>query len=191
MNAKTSRALTEPGSARTGNKWLAVAAATFLSASVVPAVLFCVSLAIAGRQDAEQALPVFYLSMLVSLAWVVVLGLPAFFLLRFLRRERITTLLAAGFVIGGSPMAILGWPLRPGSRSSFSTTWHGQSVDMVKDGMPTLYGWLSYLEGVTVTGVLGAISAVTFWYVWVYFYRQPEPVGGLSGNGSKRLLLIK
>jgi hypothetical protein len=82
-------------------------------------------------------------------------------------------------------LAILGWPLDPDSKSSFSTTWHGEFVDMVKDGVPTLYGWLSYLEGVTVTGVLGAISAATFWYVWVYFNRRPEPAGGLSGDGSK------
>jgi hypothetical protein len=186
MNAEVSRAL--PGgrdSAKTGNQWFAVAVATFLSASVAPVVLLCVLLAIAGRQDTEQVLPVFYISLLVSLAWVVMLGLPAFFLLRFLRKERISTLLAAGLVTGGLPLAILGWPLDPDSKSSFSTTWHGEFVDMVKDGVPTLYGWLSYLEGVTVTGVLGAISAATFWYVWVYFNRRPEPAGGLSGDGSK------
>ena len=186
MNAKVSRAL--PGgrdSAKTRSKWFAVAVATFSSASVVPVILLCVSLVIADWQDIKQVLPVFYIPLLVSLAWVVVLGLPAFFLLRFLRRERITTLLMAGFVTGGLPLAILGWPLDPGSRSSFSTSWHGQLVDMVKDGVPTLYGWLSYLEGVAVTGVLGAISAATFWYVWVYFSRQSEPAGGLSGDGSK------
>ena len=186
MNAKVSRALPGGrGSAKTANHWFAVAVATFFSASVVPVILLCVSLAIADWKDVKEGLPFFYMSLLVSLAWVVVLGLPAFFLLRFLHRERITTLLAAGFVTGGLPLAILGWPLDPGSRSSFSTTWHGEFVDMVKDGVPTLYGWLSYLEGIAVTGVLGAISAATFWYVWVYFSRRPEPAGDLSGDGSK------
>lgn len=186
MNAKVSRALPRGrDSAKTGNQWFAVAAATFVSASVVPVILLCVSLVIEDWQDIKQVLPVFYIPLLVSLAWVMVLGLPAFFLLRFLRRERITTLLAAGFITGGLPLAIVGWPMDPGSRPSFSTTWHGQFVDMVKDGVPTLYGWLSYLEGIAVTGVLGAISAATFWYVWVYFSRRPEPAGGLSGDGSK------
>lgn len=186
MNAKLSRALSGGrSSAKAGNQWFAAAVATFLSASVVPVILLCVSLAIVDWQDVKEELAVFYFSLLVSLAWVVVLGLPAFFLLRFLRREQIITLLAAGFVTGGLPLAMLGWPLDPGFQSSFSTTWHGEFVDMVKDGVPTLYGWLSYLERVAVVGVLGAISAATFWYVWVYFNRRPEPAGGLSGDRSK------
>ncbi len=170
------------GSTLTGRGWLAVVAATVASALVMPIIFVGFALAIAEFQG---GLLLFYISLLVSLVWVVALGLPAFFLLRFLGKERITTLLAAGFVTGGLPLAILGWPLDTGSRSSFSTSWHGQFVDMVKDGVPTLYGWLSYLEGVAVVGVLGAISAATFWYVWVYFNRRPEPVGGLSGNGSR------
>ena len=186
MNANLSRVLSGGrGSAKTGNQWFAVAVATLLSASVVPVILLCVSLAIVDWQDVKEELSVFYISLLFSLAWVVALGLPAFFLLRLLRRERIITLLAAGFVTGGLPLAILGWPLDTGSRSSYSTTWHGEFVDMVKDGVPTLYGWLSYLERVAIVGVLGAISAATFWYVWVYFSRRPEPAGGLSGDGSK------
>lgn len=172
------------GFAKTGNGWFAIAVATLVSASVVPVVLLCVSLAIADWQDVKEGLPFFYISLLVSLAWVVALGLPAFFLLRFLRRERIATLLVAGFVSGGLPLAILRWPLDSGSQSSYSTTWHGESVDMVKSGVPTLYGWLSYLEGVAITGVLGAISAATFWYVWVYFSRRSGPAGDLSGDGS-------
>lgn len=169
------------GSTLTGRGWLAVVAATVASALVMPIIFVGVALAIAEFQG---GLLLFYISLLVSLVWVVALGLPAFFLLRFLGKERMATLSTAGFITGCLPVAVLAWPCEPGAAHSSSGTWHGKSVDLVREGVPTLHGWFSYLEVVVVLGIMGAISAVVFWYVWVYFSHHPQPAVNLSGGGS-------
>lgn len=142
------------GFALTGRGWFALAAATVLSALVIPAVVVVVEF---GWEYVDGGLVFLGAASLVSLTWIVVLGLPAFFLLRYFGKERLVTLSMAGFVTGTLPIAVLAWPWVPGR------------------GFPTLDRWLSSLGFVGVWGAMGAVSAAAFWCVWVYFSRASRP----------------
>jgi hypothetical protein len=99
-------------------------------------------------------------------AHLVVLGLPLFYLLwRFGRLSWLTVGLA-GFFTGLIPIAVLGWPLRTGSGFSSGGTWHGQYREFVVNGVPTMFGWLQYVEGLIFFGLHGLAGALAFYSVW-------------------------
>jgi len=100
--------------------------------------------------------------LLVSTLYVVVLGLPAYLLLRWRHAIRWWSTLIAGFVLAAVPLAILVWPLRfagPGSSASVN------GVATMIDGVPTMAGWVQYLAGVGQMGALGVVGAFAFWLV--------------------------
>ena len=99
--------------------------------------------------------------------FVIVLGVPIFLLLRHLGHARVGPVSLSGLLVGAIPIAIYSWPLRFTCAGCFhSGTWHGSHVDFEVNGVPTLYGWLRYLEGVLVWGVHGLIGAFIFFLVW-------------------------
>jgi hypothetical protein len=100
--------------------------------------------------------------LLVSALFVVVLGLPAYLLLRWRHAVRWWSTLVSGFVLAAVPFAILAWPLRftgPGSSASVN------GVPTMVDGVPTMAGWEQYLAGVGQMGALGVVGAFAFWLV--------------------------
>ena len=103
--------------------------------------------------------------LMIAGAHLLVLGLPTFWALH--RTARATPLNAAlaGFFIGGLGIALLAWPANSGG-GSFSATWHGEFREFVVDGKPTLVGWLSYLESVSLFGTHGLVGALVFYAVW-------------------------
>ena len=104
--------------------------------------------------------------LLVATPVVIVFGLPAFFALRQLGRATPLLLGVAGFLIASVPMAISGWPRNFGPGSSSDGNWHGRSVDLVVNGVPTYYGWLSDIESTIYFGLHGLTGALLFIYVW-------------------------
>lgn len=110
---------------------------------------------------------------LTTLIHVLLLGLPAFFALRRRGWLKTSTIAAAGGLAGALPMAAITWPYplcQPYLYSS-SGAWHGRQVDFIADGLPTIFGWFSYLEGVATFGLLGVASALAFWFTWLYCHR--------------------
>jgi len=104
---------------------------------------------------------------------VLLLGLPAFLLLRRAGRLNGGSMAAAGFLAGALPLGLYGWPYwrrHPGYTATRS--WLGDEVTVVADGVPTLHGWLVHLQTVAVLGLLGTISALAFWWVWLYSRRR-------------------
>ena len=102
------------------------------------------------------------LCLLVSALFVVVLGVPAYLLLRWRQAVRWWSALASGFVLAAIPIALLAWPLRfagPGSSASVN------GVDTMINGVPTMAGWMHYLAAVGQFGVLGLLGALAFWLV--------------------------
>ncbi|MUH73202.1 hypothetical protein [Psychrosphaera haliotis] len=96
----------------------------------------------------------------VSAGFVVFLGLPTYFLLRKLNSVNWWATLISGFVLGAIPMAIFTWPLRyPEMKTSASVN----GVKTMIDGVPTLDGWLQFLQGVSFLGVCGMVGALAFW----------------------------
>jgi hypothetical protein len=98
----------------------------------------------------------------VSAAYVVILGVPAYVLLRKLNAIRWWSTTAVGFILGAIPLAILTWPLRYSElRGSASVN----GVQTMVDGIPTAAGWLQYMASVSFFGLCGAVSALAFWVV--------------------------
>ena len=96
----------------------------------------------------------------ISSAHVVLLGVPAYALLRWRNAVRWWSILASGFVLGAAPMAIWSWPLQYADLKT-SATFDG--VQTMLDGAPTTAGWVQYLQGVLFFGAWGLVSGLAFW----------------------------
>jgi hypothetical protein len=103
--------------------------------------------------------------LVIAAGHVLVLGLPGFLALRKLNAIRWWSTVGTGFLLGCIPIAVWAWPLKyPGLSSSH---WDGEKmVQTMVDGVPTVQGWLSYVEGVLYMGIFGAISGLGFWLIW-------------------------
>jgi hypothetical protein len=131
---------------------------------VLPVILGDGSL---STHDMTQLMQLGYIVLLVAAAFVIVLGVPTFFLLRRLDRGQLGVVAVCGLLISALPVAILDWPLRTSCAGcSYSATWHGSYVDFEVNGAVTLYGWLNYLEGVVYFGLHGVVGAIVFLLVW-------------------------
>jgi hypothetical protein len=98
----------------------------------------------------------------MATAYVIVLGVPTYLLLRKLNAVRWWSTIASGFILGAIPVAILSWPLRYfGIRTSATVN----GVETIVDGVPTYAGWLQYASGVSFVGAIGAVGAIAFWAV--------------------------
>ncbi|MGM9481410.1 hypothetical protein ACS5PN_09490 [Roseateles sp. NT4] len=97
---------------------------------------------------------------MISSAHVVLLGLPAYALLRWRNAVRWWSILASSFLLGAAPTAIWSWPLRYADLKT-SATFDG--VQTMIDGNPTTAGWLQYGQGVLFFGAWGLISGLAFW----------------------------
>jgi hypothetical protein len=109
---------------------------------------------------------------LITAAHVFVLGIPAYAILRWRNAVCWWSAIASGFILGAAPVAIVSWPLGnpPGASASID------GVKTLVNGVPTLAGWLQYLESVAFFGVCGAAAATAFWLI----ARSPN-------NSSKRM----
>jgi hypothetical protein len=146
----------------------------FLAAVVTPGALIllpsALGMVIAGSDQDPHAWPhfarVLSLIMGTSFLYVLVLGVPAFLLLRWRNAIRWWSAVIVGFVLGCLPLAIDLWPYEPDVQSTTSH-WDGEKmVETIIDGVPTLAGWLSYAKAVSIFGVFGAVSGLAFWLVW-------------------------
>jgi hypothetical protein len=66
-----------------------------------------------------------------------------------------------GFIVGFIPIALFSWPLRYGDSSSSATI---NGVQTLVNGVPTMAGWLSYLQGAVIFGFLGLVSSLVYNY---------------------------
>jgi hypothetical protein len=99
----------------------------------------------------------------VATAYVVILGIPTYLLLRRFNAIRWWSTIGAGFVLGSISVAILTWPLRyPELRTSASV----DGVQTMIDGTPTVAGWLQYGSTVAFFGACGTIAALAFWVAY-------------------------
>jgi len=104
-----------------------------------------------------------------STTFVVVLGLPAFLLLRWKRLVHWWSAIGGGFLLAALPMALSAWPMRY-SHTKSSAVING--VQTMIDGVPTAAGWLQYGAGVVMFGGLGAVGGLCFWLVWRHEAKQ-------------------
>lgn len=103
----------------------------------------------------------FVLCTLISAAHVIVLGLPAYAILRWRNVVRWWSTIASGFALGAIPHAVASWPT--GNPPDASASFDG--VSTLVNGVPTLAGWLQYFQSVAFFGACGATAATAFWLV--------------------------
>lgn len=123
--------------------------AGLLSAAVAPTVLVAVpawSLALTAAVFA------------VALAHAILLGLPAYLMLRRRWRLSLVSALFGGFAVA-LPVVLLA-PLA--GEPDFASA---GGIDTVVDGTRTTYGWLRLIFAATIAGVLGAAGGLAFWAV--------------------------
>src|SRR5271165_4088485 len=70
------------------------------------------------------------LCLALATAYVVVLGIPTYLLLRKLNAIRWWSAIAAGFILGSIPAAIVGWPLRFGELHT-SASFDSEELDAI------------------------------------------------------------
>ena len=122
----------------------------------------------------------FCLCALISAAYVLVLGIPTYVLLRWRNAVRWWSTIASGFALGAFPVALLSWPLRF-SRGASATI---DGIPTLVNGIPTFAGWLQYLELVAFMGACGVASAAAFWLIArrpnSSSKRTPKPLRGFD-----------
>lgn len=91
----------------------------------------------------------------------MLLGVPAYFLLRWAKVIEWWSTIGTGFLLGAVPYSIFTWPASSGN---FSASVNG--IPTVVSGAPTLEGWTQFLYGCFAIGILGAAAALGFWLVW-------------------------
>jgi hypothetical protein len=147
----------------------------FLAAVVAPAVPIllpsAIGIVIAGSYgDADVWVPFTHLLSLIlmtSFLYVLVLGVPAFLLLRWRNAIRWWSVPSAGFVLACLPVAIDLWPSHEPDLQTTSSHWDGEKmVETMVNGAPTLAGWLSFAKTVLLFGAFGAVAGLAFWLVW-------------------------
>ena len=127
--------------------------------------------------------PIFFYSVLFAAPFVLLLGVPLSLLLWHIGRFRWWPLAVAGALAGA---IFAGWDL-PGGDSGYSSggNWYGQRVDFVVAGVPTLYGWLSYIQSVLAFALHGFVGATAYYKVWASVLRpnnsfKPNPLRSTS-----------
>ena len=109
----------------------------------------------------------------VAAAAVLVLGLPAFLLLRRFGRDSWLSMATTGFILGALPIAATSWPRHLDGYSS-GENWHGKYIDLYLNGVPTDYAWITYAESVVYFGLHGLVGSIVFYAVWRKMGRQKD-----------------
>ena len=144
------------------------------SAVAAPTILVCIPYLIGQFLSIETNVPYIWVrtgivlikTFLISSGFVFLLGLPAYFLLRYLKLIRWWSTLLTGFSLAAIPMAFLTWPLIfSDTHLDIKTNSTMNGVQTMIDGVPTTAGWIYYLGGVTYFGAFGLIAALAFWFV--------------------------
>ncbi len=104
----------------------------------------------------------------------VLLGAPAYFMLRQRLRPRLITVTLAGGLIAGAP-----WPALMLLSSNPDDAWIG-SCHTVIDGWTTWCGYLEGMKFVALVFCLGAIGGIAFWVCAIW--RDPRLVGAAAGR---------
>ena len=120
--------------------------------------------------------------LVVAAIFVAFLGIPLFLGLRRINKLSWRSILSAGFLAAAVPYAIIAFPLWQdySSGSSFGGNWYGKDVEFIANGVYTIYGWLSYVEGTIGFGINGLAGADVFYLVWL---RLHEPQKTLPADG--------
>jgi hypothetical protein len=106
--------------------------------------------------------------------FVVVLGVPLFFLLKHFGKATKANVSGLGLVLSILPVLVIGWPRHMEGYSS-GGNWHGTHVEFYLNGVPTTYAWLSYAESIFWYGAHGLFGALLFYIIYTHDSPQAVP----------------
>lgn len=161
---------------------LRIAIAALAASLALPLAAVAAGLLMAGLEGMAGGALIGMFVLAVAAPHVLLLGVPAFLLLRRLRRLGGRSMALAGLLAGMVPAGLYSWPYwkrHPGYTAE--RDWHGEVVTTVRDGVPTVYGVLMHLETAFIFGLLGMACALVFWFCWLYLQRRaglPVHAGG-------------
>ncbi|WP_029919107.1 hypothetical protein [Nevskia soli] len=141
-----------------------------LAAVAVQPIVFCIwpllPVVLSGTEVSwQEVLALLACVLVVASVFVILLGVPSFLLLLRLGQPTFLAAGLTGFFVAAMPLAILSWPSQQGMTSS-GGNWFGRQVEFYVSGVPTLYEWLSFADGLLRLGFYGLISALVFFAVW-------------------------
>lgn len=90
----------------------------------------------------------------------VVLGLPAYLILRWRAIDTAISCSLAGMLVGALPVGALLYPRDRPQRGSGSSV---NGIPMTIDGITTPEAWASYWQGIAFFAVLGGVAGLVFW----------------------------
>lgn len=142
-----------------------------IAAVVTPAVVLTAVASVQGAYPWDESMPSMLIAALIlSALHFLFLGLPALLAIKWLSKLSLVSVVSVGFLTAIAPSAVKFWPM-PGAHSTgvVKTKLFGMIVEKAINGVPTIWGWLIYLENLVLIGALfGIPSAVVFWF----FYRR-------------------
>jgi hypothetical protein len=122
------------------------------------------------------------IAFLIALGHALVLGIPFIAVLWWNGWVNVLSATLSGFVIGALGIAVSSWPLRyPELKTN---AWTGaERVQTMADGVPTLAGWVEYLQGVAFFGILGVLGGFA-WWSWLKLSHALPPEGRSGVSAS-------
>lgn len=160
-----------------GKRQLEFSARTAVAAGVaswVPSLILVIAAAASGTIMNQWTVFTVLVAWVVTAGHLLILGLPAFLVLRWRRILSWRSLALCGFLAGCLPVAVLSWPLGSDYGYTSGGNWFGSYVIFYRDGVPSLYGWLRYVQGAVLLGLLGLACALAFWRIWLWL-ESAEP----------------
>lgn len=146
--------------------------AALVAAGIVPTLMFVVPYGVSSlwMNDGHwwaKTTNLALITFLVAMGHVFILGLPVFLLLNLNKWVNWWSSILSGFVLACTPVAILSWPKHQPELETNTSQWDGDRlVETMTDGVPTLDGWLYFVEHVSGFGLYGAAGGLAFWLVW-------------------------
>ena len=144
-------------------QFLAVLIASLASA-LAPALAITYVFFALERNNTNPTWPVvLVVAIVVALGHTLLLGLIAAGWLIRVGKFRLLPMLSVGLVIGLIPAAIWQHPFK--AAGTKSSSWSG-GVQTLDNGVLTQAGWIEYFQFIGSAGLLGAIGAMTFYFVY-------------------------
>lgn len=138
-------------------------------ASLTPTVVFFLLTLLHGYQKNSAVVPIIWLTLPITIAHLIFLGVPCVWLLRKLKRFNWWSLTTAGFVLGCIPIGIMVSPVFHKSNEFYE---RGNVNDM--GVFPSITWWMEWWMSwwredytlIAQAGAIGAITGLVFWASW-------------------------